>query len=135
MKVFTSAQFTFPLPEGHRFPMSKYTLLREAVESAGLVAPGDLLVPEPATDEQIQRAHDAVYLEKVKGGRLTAKEIRRIGLPWSPELVVRARYSVGGTIAACRVALAEGIAVNLAGGTHHASGDRRAFARGGRLRR
>jgi acetoin utilization deacetylase AcuC-like enzyme len=124
MKAFTSAQFTFPLPEGHRFPMSKYTLLREAVESAGLVAPGDLLVPEPATDEQIQRAHDAVYLEKVKGGRLTAKEIRRIGLPWSPELVVRARYSVGGTISACRVALADGIAVNLAGGTHHASGER-----------
>jgi acetoin utilization deacetylase AcuC-like enzyme len=124
MKVFTSAQFTFPLPEGHRFPMSKYTLLREAVEASGLVAAGDLLVPKPATDEQIQRAHDAVYLEKVKGGRLTAKEIRRIGLPWSPELVVRARYSVGGTISACRVALADGIAVNLAGGTHHASGER-----------
>jgi acetoin utilization deacetylase AcuC-like enzyme len=124
MKVFTSAQFTFPLPKGHRFPMSKYALLREAVEASGLVAPGDLLVPEPATDEQIQRAHDAVYLEKVKGGRLTAKEMRRIGLPWSPELVVRARYSVGGTIAACRAALAGGIAVNLAGGTHHASSDR-----------
>jgi acetoin utilization deacetylase AcuC-like enzyme len=124
MKVFTSAQFTIPLPEGHRFPMSKYTLLREAVEASGLVAPGNLLVPEPATDEQIQRAHDALYLERVKGGRLTVKEVRRIGLPWSPELVVRARYSVGGTIAACRAALAEGIAVNLAGGTHHASVDR-----------
>ncbi len=124
MKVFTSAQFTFPLPEGHRFPMTKYALLHEAVEASGLVAPGDLIVPEPVTDEQIQRAHDAVYLEKVKDGRLTAKEMRRIGLPWSPELVVRARYSVGGTIAACRAALAEGIAVNLAGGTHHASSDR-----------
>ena len=124
MKVFTSAQFTFPLPEGHRFPMTKYALLREAVEASGLIAPGDLIVPEPATDEQIERAHDAVYLEKVKDGRLTAKEMRRIGLPWSPELVVRARYSVGGTIAACRAALAEGLAVNLAGGTHHASRDR-----------
>jgi acetoin utilization deacetylase AcuC-like enzyme len=124
MKVFTSAQFTFPLPEGHRFPMTKYALLREAVEASGLIAPGDLIVPEPATDEQIERAHDAVYLEKVKDGRLTAKEMRRIGLPWSPELVIRARYSVGGTIAACRAALAEGLAVNLAGGTHHASRDR-----------
>ena len=124
MKVFTSAQFTFPLPEGHRFPMNKYALLREAVEVSGLVAPGDLIIPEPVTDEQIQRAHDVIYLQKVKDGRLTAKEIRRIGLPWSPELVVRARYSVGGTIAACRAALAEGVAVNLAGGTHHASSDR-----------
>lgn len=124
MKVFTSAQFTFPLPEGHRFPMSKYRLLHEAVETSGLVASEDLLIPEPATDEQILRAHDAVYLERVKGGQLTAKEIRRIGLPWSRELEVRARYSVGGTIAACRAALAEGIVVNLAGGTHHASVDR-----------
>jgi acetoin utilization deacetylase AcuC-like enzyme len=124
MKVFTSAQFTFPLPEGHRFPMAKYALLLEAVEASGLLAPGDLIVPEPATDAQIERAHDALYLEKVKDGRLTAKEMRRIGLPWSPELVVRARYSVGGTIAACRAALAEGLAVNLAGGTHHASMDR-----------
>jgi acetoin utilization deacetylase AcuC-like enzyme len=124
MKVFTSAQFTFPLPEGHRFPMTKYALLLEAVEASGLLAPGDLIVPEPATDAQIERAHDALYLEKVKDGRLTAKEMRRIGLPWSPELVVRARYSVGGTIAACRAALAEGLAVNLAGGTHHASRDR-----------
>jgi acetoin utilization deacetylase AcuC-like enzyme len=124
MKVFTSAQFTFPLPEGHRFPMTKYALLLEAVEASGLLAPGDLIVPEPATDAQIERAHDALYLEKVRDGRLTAKEIRRIGLPWSPELVVRARYSVGGTIAACRAALAEGVAVNLAGGTHHASRDR-----------
>jgi acetoin utilization deacetylase AcuC-like enzyme len=124
MKVFTSAQFTFPLPEGHRFPMNKYALLLEAVEASGLIAPGDLIVPEPATDAQIERAHDALYLEKVKDGRLTAKEMRRIGLPWSPELVARARYSVGGTIAACRAALAEGLAVNLAGGTHHASRDR-----------
>jgi acetoin utilization deacetylase AcuC-like enzyme len=124
MKVFTSAQFTFPLPEGHRFPMSKYALLREAVEATGLVAPQELLVPEPATDEQILRAHSEDYLRRVANGRLTPLEIRRIGLPWSPELVKRARYSVGGTIAACRAAMADGIAVNLAGGTHHASCDR-----------
>jgi acetoin utilization deacetylase AcuC-like enzyme len=61
---------------------------------------------------------------RVKDGGLTAQEVRRIGLPWSPELVERARRSVGGTIGACRAALAEGIAVNLAGGTHHASVDR-----------
>jgi len=124
MKVFSCDQFTFPLPEGHRFPLPKYSLLSQAVEAAGLVAPGDLRVPEPATDEQILRAHDADYLWRVGNGQLTPQEIRRIGLPWSPELVVRARYSVGGTIAACRAALEDGLAVNLAGGTHHASRDR-----------
>jgi len=121
MKVYTCDRFTFPLPEGHRFPARKYPLLRQAVEAAGLVSPEDLQVPEPATDEQILRAHDQDYLRRVVNGLLTPQEIRRIGLPWSPELVTRARYSVGGTIAACRAALLDGIAVNLAGGTHHAS--------------
>lgn len=123
MKVYHSDQFTFPLPRGHRFPLKKYTLLHEAVMAAGLVCPEDLPVPEPATDEQILRAHDAEYLRRVVNGQLTPHEIRRIGLPWSPELVTRARYSVGGTIAACRAALSDGIGVNLAGGTHHASRD------------
>jgi acetoin utilization deacetylase AcuC-like enzyme len=124
MKVFYSDQFEFPLPRRHRFPIRKYALLREAVIAAGLVAPEDLLVTEAATDEQILRAHDAEYLQRVKDGGLTAQEIRRIGLPWSPELVERVRRSVGGTVAACRAALADGVAVNLAGGTHHASRDR-----------
>jgi acetoin utilization deacetylase AcuC-like enzyme len=124
MQIYTSDQFTFPLPQGHRFPLQKYALLREAVEAAGLVPPHQILTPEPATDAQILRAHSQDYLARVIGGRLGPQEIRRIGLPWSPELVTRARYSVGGTIAACQAALAEGIAVNLAGGTHHASRDR-----------
>jgi acetoin utilization deacetylase AcuC-like enzyme len=124
MQVYTCDQFAFPLPEGHRFPMRKYPLLRQGVEAAGLVAPEDLQVPEPATDEQILRAHDEDYFRRVVDGELTPLEIRRIGLPWSPELVTRARYSVGGTIAACRAARADGIAVNLAGGTHHASANR-----------
>ena len=123
MRVYSSAQFTFPLPEGHRFPMEKYALLQQAVEAAGVVAPGDLITPEPATDEQISRAHDPDYLLRVARGQLTPKEIRRIGLPWSPQLVTRTRYSVGGTIAACRAALTDGIAMNLAGGTHHAFRD------------
>ncbi len=124
MKVFYSDQFTFPLPRGHRFPLQKYTLLRRAVEAAGLVSPDNLLVPAPATDEQILRVHDEDYLRRVVNGQLTPHEVRRIGLPWSPELVTRARYSTGGTIVACRAALEDGIAVNLAGGTHHASRDR-----------
>jgi acetoin utilization deacetylase AcuC-like enzyme len=120
MKIFYTDQFQFPLPRGHRFPSQKYVLLREAVVASGLVSPNDLIVPEAATDQQILRAHDADYLARVEAGDLTPKQIRRIGLPWSPELVVRARRSAGGTIAACRAALADGIAVSLSGGTHHA---------------
>ncbi len=124
MRVFYTDQFQFPLPKGHRFPSQKYGLLREAVVAARLVSADDLIVPEEATDEQILRAHDADYLARVQAGDLTPKEIRRIGLPWSPELVVRARRSAGGTIAACRAALSDGIAVSLSGGTHHAFRDR-----------
>ncbi len=123
MKVFHSDQFTFPLPAKHHFPLRKFGMLYQAVFAADLVAPEDLIVPQAATDEQILRAHDADYLERVKGGQLTRKEIRRIGLPWSPELVERARRSVGGTLGACRAALSDGVAVNLAGGTHHAFRD------------
>ena len=124
MKIFYCDTFTLPLPPRHRFPIRKYARLREAVTAAGLVAPADIAPPIPATDEEIRRAHDADYLERVKAGDLTPQEIRRIGFPWSPQLVARARCSVGGTIAACRAALADGMGVNLAGGTHHASRDR-----------
>ena len=83
----------------------------------------DLQMPKPATNEQILRAHDPVYIHRLQNGELSAKEIRRVGLPWSPEIVQRARYSAGATIAACRAALEDGIAVNLGGGTHHAFSD------------
>lgn len=113
-----------PLPAGHRFPIEKYALLREAVIDADLVPAESIVVPEPASDEQILRVHDPDYLERVKTGRLSTMEVRRIGLPWSTELVRRARCSVGGTISACRCALEDGVAINLAGGTHHAFRDR-----------
>jgi acetoin utilization deacetylase AcuC-like enzyme len=89
-----------------------------------LALPQELIVAEPATDAQLRYAHDPGYLQRVSDGQLSRKEIQRIGLPWSRELVERARRSVGGTISACRAALKDGIAVNLAGGTHHASRDR-----------
>jgi len=124
MKVFTSAGFPFPLPPGHRFPLLKYALLQEAVAASGWVRPQELIDAEPATDAQLLYAHDPDYLKRVIDGQLSRKEIQRIGLPWSRELVERARRSVGGTISACRAALQDGTAVNLAGGTHHASRDR-----------
>lgn len=123
MKAYYCDHFVLPLPEGHRFPMQKYALLRAMVEKSGIITPEQLCVPEAATDEQILRAHQAAYLDKVKSGALTDKEIRRIGFPWSPQMVERSRRSSGGTIATCRSAVDDGIAVNLAGGTHHAAAD------------
>jgi acetoin utilization deacetylase AcuC-like enzyme len=123
LKTFYCDHFTFSLPPKHRFPIRKYALLREAIVEAALIPPGDLLAPPLATDEQILRVHDAGYLNKLTTGNLTPQEIRRIGFPWSPELVRRTRCSVGATIAACRAALTDGLTVNLAGGTHHAFRD------------
>ncbi len=120
MKAFYTDSFVLPLPADHRFPMDKYRLLREQVEASGVA---QLCIPDAASDEEILRCHDADYLERVKTGTLSAQEIRRIGFPWSPEMVERSRRSSGATIAACRAAISDGVAVNLAGGTHHACRD------------
>lgn len=118
MQAFYSDHFALPLPDGHRFPMAKYGLLRArvAAELPGIV----LQEPPAATDGQLALAHDPVYVQRVAHGALTAAESRAIGFPWSPQMVERSRRSTGATIAACRAALVDGVAVNLAGGTHHA---------------
>jgi acetoin utilization deacetylase AcuC-like enzyme len=123
MQIFTSDTFVLPLPTGHRFPMQKYALLRERVFAAALVPPDKRRIPAPASDAELLRAHAADYIERVRDGQLSAQEIRRIGFPWSPQMVERSRRSAGATIAACRAALDEGVGVNLAGGTHHAFAD------------
>ncbi len=124
MKCFYCDDFVLPLPAGHRFPMAKYGLLRQRLLDEGVIAPQEMLVPDAATDEQLLRCHTADYLARVVNGQLTEKEIRRIGFPWSPLMVERCRRSSGATIMACRAALAgDGIAANLAGGTHHACRD------------
>jgi acetoin utilization deacetylase AcuC-like enzyme len=123
MRVFYTDQFVLPLPEGHRFPMQKYALLRQRVVESGIVAPEQLGIPHAATDVELLRAHDAAYLRRCQQGQLTAQEIRRIGFPLSPQMVERSRRSSGATIEACRAALADGFAANLAGGTHHAFRD------------
>ena len=124
MKVFYSDHFVLPLPEGHRFPMKKYSMLRERVERSGICKNGELRAPHAVTDEEILRAHNPGYLEKVVAGTLTDQEMRRIGFPWSQRMVERSRRASGGTLDAARIALSEGIATNLAGGTHHAFADR-----------
>ena len=123
MKLFYADHFVLPLPEGHRFPMEKYSRLRERLAASGRFAPGDFRVPEAASDDEILQAHDVAYLRRVVGGTLDAAEQRRIGFPWSAQMVERSRRSAGATLAACRTALAEGCAANLAGGTHHAHRD------------
>jgi acetoin utilization deacetylase AcuC-like enzyme len=123
MKIFYCDHFVLPLPEKHRFPMQKYSLLRERVTAQQVVPPGHMQEPDPATDAQLSLAHSVDYIERVKSGSLSAQEIRRMGFPWSPKLVERSRRSVGGTIGACRTALREGIGINLAGGTQHAGPD------------
>ncbi len=123
MRVYYHDVFTFPLPEGHRFPAQKYPLLRQRLLSQGVLHPDELLLAEAATQAQLSRVHSAEYLTKVNRGSLSEKEIRRIGLPWSPQLVERSRRSVGSTIAACRSALEQGLSISLGGGTHHAYPD------------
>lgn len=122
MNVYYADHFVLPLPAGHRFPMRKYSDLRSRV--AAELPGASLLVPDAASDMELLRAHDAGYVARVIAGTLSAAEVRRIGFPWSIHLVERARRSVGATIAASRAALAAGVGVNLAGGTHHAAADR-----------
>jgi len=124
VKVYYTDHFEVPLPERHTFPMAKYARLRRRVVEAALVAPEDLIVPHAATDEELLRVHAPDYLRRVGAGTLAAEEVRALGLPWSVALAERSRRSCGATIEACRAAMADGVAVNLAGGTHHASRDR-----------
>ncbi|MCW5612439.1 MAG: histone deacetylase [Rubrivivax sp.] len=127
MRAFHSDQFVLPLPPGHSFPMSKYRLLREAAETT---LPG-LRVHEapPASDGELALAHDPAWIAAVAQGTTTPAQQREIGFPWSERMVERSRRSVGATIQAARSALfggtgggpgGEGVAANLAGGTHHA---------------
>ena len=124
MRAFHSDQFVLPLPPGHSFPMTKYRLLREAAEAS---MPGiRVCEAPPASDGELALAHEPAWIDAVSAGTTTAAQQREIGFPWSERMVERARRSVGATIAAARSALfgsggaGEGVAANLAGGTHHA---------------
>ena len=117
MKAFYTDHYVLPLPAGHRFPMEKYRKLRDLVSQLA----GVYLKDAPAvTDTQILYAHDASYLIQVLQGSLSPQEQQEIGFPWSTQMVERSRRSAGATLAAAKIALQEGVAANLAGGTHHA---------------
>ena len=118
MHAYYADHFVLPLPEGHRFPMAKYRMLRDRIVQD---LPGvSLQVAPPASDSELALAHTPAYIDAVADGTLAPQAQREIGFPWSPAMAERARRSVGATVAASRVALREGVAGNLAGGTHHA---------------
>ncbi|MGH7720805.1 MAG: histone deacetylase family protein [Gemmatimonadaceae bacterium] len=123
MHAWSSAAYTIPLPAGHRFPIEKYALLRERVLAEELVSRERMHEPERARTDELLLAHAERYVRDFSEGRLAEAAMRRIGFPWSPQLVERSHRAVGGTIAAARAALDHGVAVNLAGGTHHAFPD------------
>lgn len=122
MQVFYATQFVLPLPAGHRFPMAKYQLLRDRL--AEELPAIQLAQAEPATDGELALAHSPGYIQGISDGSVDPRILREIGFPWSPAMAERARRSVGATVAACRIALTDGVAANIAGGTHHASADR-----------
>lgn len=121
MQAFYSDHFVLPLPEGHRFPMRKYALLRESLLER---LPDVILQEAPAaTADELSLVHTSPYVDAVLQGGLSPQAQREIGFPWSPAMAERALRSVGATVAAARVALKHGLAANLAGGTHHAYAD------------
>ena len=124
MRVSYHPGYCIALPEGHRFPMRKFPALCDRLLREGLVAPADILEPEPATLEDLRLVHTSEYLDALANQALDRSAERRLGLPCTPELWRRSRLSVGGSLAAVRAALEDGIAANLAGGTHHAFADR-----------
>ena len=124
MRVSYHDGYVVPLPERHPFPMAKFALLRDLLVAEGVVAAGDLVEPRPTDWADLLLVHTRRYLDALAGGALTAAEERRMGLPWSPALVRRSRLAVQGTLNACWMALHDGLAGNLAGGTHHAMPDR-----------
>jgi acetoin utilization deacetylase AcuC-like enzyme len=122
MQVFYATQFVLPLPAGHRFPMGKYQLLRDRLATE--VPEVQLMQAEPASDGELALVHTPAYIQAIGDGTVEPAVMREIGFPWSPAMADRARRSVGATIAACRAAQREGLAANIAGGTHHAHAGR-----------
>ncbi len=120
MQFSYHVDYFVPLPPTHPFPMAKYPLLFERLRAAGLVDERDLVEPAEAALEDLRLVHTEDYLGQLAAGALDAAAVRRIGVPWSPALWRRSRLAAQGTLEAARAALDDGLAANLAGGTHHA---------------
>jgi len=124
LKIAYDPVYAHPLPEGHRFPMLKYELIPEQLTYEGTITRANLFSPLPCPDDIILLTHSREYLDKLKNQTLSPQEQRKIGFPQSPELTYRELVITQGTIDCCRHAIDNGIALNIAGGTHHAYADR-----------
>jgi len=120
MRCAYHTDYFLPLPVGHPFPMAKYPLLCARLLRDGVIAPEDLIRPVEANIDSLRLVHTSEYLHLLAAGALDAAAVRRLGVPWSPALWRRSRLAAQGTLEAARAALADGLAGNLAGGTHHA---------------
>ena len=123
MKCSYHTAYQVALPVEHPFPISKYPLLKEKLLAEGVLALNDILEPELLDIESLELVHTREYLGQLQSSRLSAAEQRRLGLPWSEALWRRSRLASGGTLLAAHAALSDGLAGNLAGGTHHAFAD------------
>ncbi len=124
LKIAYSPIYQHSLPEGHRFPMLKYELIPEQLLYEGTCALDNFFAPNPIDEKLILRTHTKEYWEDLKNLRIDSKMIRKIGFPLSAELVLRETIITQGTIDCCQFALQNRIAMNVAGGTHHAYTDR-----------
>jgi acetoin utilization deacetylase AcuC-like enzyme len=124
MRVFYTSHYYAEIGDGHIFPIRKFELVRDRLLAEGTLQPAELAEPVPATFAEVLLVHTEDYVSRLRSGTLTAKELRRLGLPWSESLVRRSFYAVGGTIEAAHCALDQGFSSNLAGGTHHAFAER-----------
>ena len=120
MRCAYHTDYFLPLPAGHPFPMAKYPLLFARLRRDGVIAPGDVVEPSEANIDSLSLVHSSEYLDLLATGTLDAAAVRKLGVPWSPALWRRSRLAAQGTLEAARAALEDGLAGNLAGGTHHA---------------
>lgn len=124
LKIAFSPIYKYDLPAGHRFPMEKYELLPQQLLHEGTITEENFFNPEPLEDEQILLTHTPEYLYKLNNDLLDPKEQRAIGFPVRPELIARGKHIANGTLQCAHFAMQHGIAMNIAGGTHHAYADR-----------
>lgn len=120
MRAYAHDVYTYPLPSGHKFPLGKYRLVREGAQRVPQMT---VETARAATTDELLLAHEPGYVAAMDAGEIARRDVLALGLPWSPELIERARRSVGATIMATDAALSDGVAANLGGGTHHAFPD------------
>ncbi|MEP2667467.1 MAG: histone deacetylase [Cyclobacteriaceae bacterium] len=124
LKIAWNPSYVLSLPPNHRFPMSKYEVLPEQLLHEGTISESNIFSPDTVGENWILATHEQPYWEKLQSLSLTPKEIRRTGFPLTRELVERECMIMGGTLQCVHYALSNGIAMNIAGGTHHAFSNR-----------